>query len=221
MTEEITPIYVPLPFKLGAVNCYLIRTGAGYVLIDTGDAKQRAFVERELASAGCPPAQLELIVLTHGDADHSGNAAYLRSKFGAKIAMHAADSGIVERGDMFWNRKKPNPLIGTLFPPLFGLSKADRFSPDSYAEDGFSLAGCGLNARILSIPGHSKGSIGILTDSGALFCGDLLINTNKPVLNSMMDDPLAARASVAKLQALEIETVYPGHGQPFPMKLLH
>jgi len=35
-----------------------------------------------------------------------------------------------------------------------------------------------------------------------------------------MDDPQAAKASVAKLRDFEIETVYPGHGRPFTMAQL-
>jgi hypothetical protein len=32
-----------------------------------------------------------------------------------------------------------------------------------------------------------------------------------------MDDLAAANTSVEKLSSLEIDTVYPGHGKPFPM----
>jgi glyoxylase-like metal-dependent hydrolase (beta-lactamase superfamily II) len=53
-----------------------------------------------------------------------------------------------------------------------------------------------------------------------LFCGDLLENTKGPALNALTDDSAAANASVAKLEALKIGTVYPGHGQPFAMELL-
>ncbi len=67
------------------------------------------------------------------------------------------------------------------------------------------------------IPGHSKGSIGVLTASGDLFCGDLLENTKQPAQNSIMDDGAACEDSIKKLAALSIGTVYPGHGAPFPM----
>ena len=42
-------------------------------------------------------------------------------------------------------------------------------------------------------------------------------NTDKPTLNGIMDDSAAAKASVEKLRGLPINTVYPGHGKPFPM----
>jgi glyoxylase-like metal-dependent hydrolase (beta-lactamase superfamily II) len=33
-----------------------------------------------------------------------------------------------------------------------------------------------------------------------------------------MDDLAAAHASVEELKALAVDTVYPGHGKPFPME---
>lgn len=219
MQQKIKTISLLLPYKLGSVNCYLIETDTGYILIDTGCSNKRTDLEKELESAGCKPGNLKLIVLTHGDFDHTGNAAYLCKKFGTKIAMHYDDSGMVERGDMFWNRKKGNILIRMMVPILFKFSKSERFKPDLYIEDGYDLSEYGFGAKVLHIPGHSKGSIGILTASGDLFCGDLLANRDKPVLNSIMDDSDAANASVEKLRSLKISTIYPGHGKPFPMEL--
>ncbi|MGB2799355.1 MAG: MBL fold metallo-hydrolase [Dehalococcoidia bacterium] len=222
MQQEIKTISLSLPYKLGSVNCYLIETDTGYMLIDTGCSNKRTDLEKELESAGCKPGNLKLIVLTHGDFDHTGNAAYLRKKFGTKIAMHNDDSGMAERGNMFWNRKKGNILLRMIASILFGFGKSERFKPDYYIGDGYDLSGYGFDAKALHIPGHSKGSIGILTAGGDLICGDLLSNREKPDqpdINSIMDDSAAANASVDKLKSLKINTVYPGHGKPFPMEL--
>jgi len=218
MPQGIRTINVSLPYKMGSVNCYLAKTKTGYILIDTGNSNKRNDLEKELESADCKPGNLKLIVLTHGDFDHTGNAAYLRKKFGAKIAMHHDDSGMVERGNMFWNRKKGNILIRMIAPLLFGFGKSERFKPDLYVEDGYDLSEYGFDAKVLYIPGHSKGSIGILTADGDLFCGDLLENTEKPVLNSIMDDVVAASASTEYLKSLNIKTIYPGHGKSFLME---
>jgi glyoxylase-like metal-dependent hydrolase (beta-lactamase superfamily II) len=201
------------------VNSYLVKTAEGYILIDTGISTKRTDFEKELESAGVKPGNLKLILLTHGDFDHTGNAAYLRKKFGTEIAMHDGDSGMVERGDMFWNRKKSNIILGMMAPILLGFGKSERFKPDLYIEDGYNLSIYGFDAKVLHIPGHSKGSIGILTAGGDLFCGDLLMNEDKPGLNSNMDDSTTANASVEKLKKLSINTVYPGHGKSFPWEL--
>ncbi len=219
MPQEIKTISLSLPYRFGSVNCYLVKTGAGYFLIDTGYSNKRARLVKKLENEGCRSGNLKLIIITHGDFDHTANAAHLRERFGAKIAMHPDDSGMAERGDMFWNREKGNILIRKIVPVFFGLRKSDKFKADLFIEDGYDFSEYGFDAKVRHIPGHSKGSIGILTTGGDLFCGDLLTNRDKPVLNSIMDDSIAAHASIKKLEKLNVKTVYPGHGQPFPMDL--
>lgn len=187
-----------------------------YVLIDTGPSNKRFELEKELRNSGCKSGNLKLIVITHGDFDHTGNAAYLREKFGAKIAMHHDDWGMVERGDMFWNRRG-NFLIKMIVPILFGFGKSERFKPDLYINDEDDFSEYGFDTKVIYIPGHSKGSVGILTADGDLFCGDLFTNTDKPVLNAIMDDREAANVSIEKLKKINIKTVYPGHGNSFLM----
>jgi hydroxyacylglutathione hydrolase len=220
LQQEIKVINMTLPYRMGIVNCYLIKTGKGFVLIDTGSPNKHAELEAELESTGCQPGDLNLIVLTHGDFDHIGNAAYLRDKFNAKIAMHSEDSDMAEHGNMFGSRQKGNNVFTRkLVPIFFRFGKSHRFTPDIFLAEGDDLSEYGLDAKVLSIPGHSKGSIGILTTSGDLFCGDLLENTKGPAFNSLMDDLSTAQHSVEKLKELEIITVYPGHGSPFSMEL--
>jgi hydroxyacylglutathione hydrolase len=216
MVQEIKTI------SFGGVNCYLLINDIGLVLIDTGFSKNRVDVERELENAGCTPETLKLILLTHGDFDHSRNAAYLREKYNVKIAMHIDDEGMVEKGDLFYNRNANflMRMMGKimLFFLRGGLKKDERFTPDLHIDDGYNLSEFGLDATVLYVPGHSKGSIGILTSTGDLFCGDLLENTKKPSKNSLIADKKAFNESIEKLKGLKISTVYPGHGEPFPME---
>jgi hydroxyacylglutathione hydrolase len=217
MSQETIAITLPLPYKMGTVNCYLLATETGFVLIDTVASNKRAELESELARAGCKPGNLTLIILTHGDFDHTGNAVYLRDKFSTKIAMHRDDAGMAEHGDMFWNRSSGNMLIRMMAPVLFRFSKSNRFRPGLYIGEGDDFSEYGFDAQVLSIPGHSKGSIGVLTAGGDLFCGDLLENSGGPAINSIMDDAATADLSIQALKGLKINTVYPGHGKPFSM----
>ena len=223
MAQKITTIKLQLPFKLGEVNCYLIKVDTGFILIDTGSSNSRGELEGALESAGCQSGDLNLIVITHGDFDHTCNAVYLGDKFGAKIAMHADDLAMVERGDMLSSRNSSNllnRLVAFLTPRLMGFDEANRFTPDVYIKDGDKLSEFGFDAEVISIPGHTQGSIGILTADGDLFCGDLFENTAEPGLNSIMDDLDAAQASAEKLISYAINVVYPGHGQYFSMSEL-
>jgi hydroxyacylglutathione hydrolase len=216
MLKEIIPIC--LKNGLIKVNCYLIRTDAGFILIDTGFTKCRKSLEVQLENAGCRPGNLQLIIVTHGDFDHIGNCVYLRNKFRTKVAMHSDDVGMADYGDMFWNRKKANLVMKSVAKLLFNLGESDRFSPDMLLNDSDDLVGYGLSATVITLPGHSKGSIGILTSTGDLFCGDLFENIRKPAVSSIMDDNASAVLSVGKLSGFQIGRVYPGHGSSFLMK---
>lgn len=201
----------------GRVNCYLIRVEDGFVLIDTGYAKHRGIIDAALAEAGCE--DLKLIVLTHGDFDHVGNCAYLKKKFGCRVAMHPDDVGMVEKGDMFWNREmgRAKLAIGKLFVLLMriGLDEKDRFSPDLLLKAGQSLAEFGFDATVHHLRGHSKGSIGLLTADGDFFCGDLFTNESMPKKSTLISNHNDYSRSLETMQGLDIQTVYPGHGTPF------
>lgn len=205
-------------------NCYLLQAADGFVLVDSGVASRRAAVEKSLADAGCGAGDLKLVVLTHGDSDHADNCAYLRKVYGAAIGMHRADAQMVEQGDMSLGRKsRPGRitamgrvimLVGRLMA-LLGLPPFERFSPDVLLEDGQSLSSYGLEATIVGLPGHSKGSIGVLTSDGDLFCGDLIYSFFRPAM-ILIDDVADAKSSIERLRALNVGTVYPGHGKAFP-----
>jgi hydroxyacylglutathione hydrolase len=204
--------------RLGGVNCYLVAAVDGFILIDSGTPEKRKALDAQLENAGCGHGTLRLLVLTHGDYDHAGNAAYLRAKYDTKIAMHPDDSGRVERADWSWNLKPKPDKFGFLFRivALFiRPGEFDTFEPDVLLEDQQSLSGYGLEATILHLPGHTKGSIGILTADKALFCGDLMDSMGRPSLEFFIDDLAAATASLKKLRSLETDWIYPGHGKPF------
>jgi glyoxylase-like metal-dependent hydrolase (beta-lactamase superfamily II) len=100
-------------------------------------------------------------------------------------------------------------------PVWAGYKKADRFEVDIQLADGDRLDEYGIDAQVIEIPGHSSGSIGILTPAGELLCGDLFENREQPGFSSIMDDPPTAELSAEKLDGYTIMTVYPGHGEPF------
>jgi hydroxyacylglutathione hydrolase len=221
MTHQIIPFRLSLPLKLGHVSSYLVRAEAGYFLIDTGMTNARRQLESALEHFCTQPGDLKLILLTHGDFDHTGNARYLREKFHSRIAMHASDAGMLENGDMFWNRKIDNGVLKKLMPMFIRFGEKEECTPDVLLSDGDSLADYGLDAQALNTPGHSSGSLCILTSTGDLFCGDLFTNSsNKPRLNSMMYDKPAGDASFNRLKTFSIKTVYPGHGAPFAWEKL-
>jgi len=206
---------------LGIVNVHLIQTPAGFFLIDTGYSSNRKALEAALTKLGCLNDQLKLIILTHGDADHIGNAATLRSITNAPIAMGKGDALMARSNDESESRKSKPDHLSLLFTlvkktGLMNSSSAfEGFEPDLFLEDGQSLVSFGLDATVLALPGHSKGSIGILTKEGDLFCGDLIYNL--PGFG-YIDDAVEHRKSMERVKQLLPKLIYPGHGKAFVLK---
>jgi hydroxyacylglutathione hydrolase len=211
---------------LDGANCYLMAGDGGFALIDTGYPHTRRRLVWALDAAGCRPGNLRLIVLTHGDIDHSGNAAYLRARTGARIAMHPGDTAMC-LGDGV--TRKRDLRLPEHFPPVLYLwffevavkfvilmlrrAKYEPFAPDVLIEDGQDLGPLGLDAVAHHTPGHSTGSISLLTPDGALFCGDHFGQIWGHVLENR-DDP-SFPSTHEKLRSLPVRIVYPGHGAAF------
>src|SRR3954447_230323 len=99
-TPALTEAVVPGLHRidLGPVNAYLLDTGDGPVLIDTGFPGDELRILGALAELALPPKGLRQIVLTHAHPDHVGGAAALRAATGAPIAMHPLEAGLARRG---------------------------------------------------------------------------------------------------------------------------
>lgn len=214
MPLAITPI--PLGKGVFGVNAYLISTETGHVLVDTGMRSHRETLREALRGLGATPDTLQLILITHGDLDHVGNAAYMAREFDAPIAMHAGDIGMTRDGDMFANRTSGSRLMRAVMRGLFRLAQEDRFSPDLELDEDGDLSDWGLpGVRVIKTEGHSAGSVALLFEDHSLISGDVVENRKRPQLGSIMDDPEAGKQCVERLATLGPGTVYPGHGDPF------
>jgi glyoxylase-like metal-dependent hydrolase (beta-lactamase superfamily II) len=205
-------------------NCFLVQTDAGFFLVDTGYPTERDALVEALESAGCQPGSLNLVLLTHGDIDHAGNCAYLQQAYDTKIAMHPTDVTLVENGTE--PKKKCRSLFIKIILGLAALSHRnvsmadfERFQPDILVEEGTDLSDYGFAARVLHTPGHTKGSISILTADGDLFAGDTLMNARMNfILSGWAENHDELKSSVEQLMTLPVGTVYPGHLKPFSME---
>ncbi len=207
--------------RLSIANCYLVKTGTGFILIDTGFSWHRRALQNALRAAGCATGDLKLIVITHGDLDHTGNCVWLQKRYRAPVGMHPAEAESAERGNMFLSRKNGPGLFIRALVSLVGLLFVRRFKPQVLLNEGDVLSAYGLDARILHLPGHSMGSIGVLTAEGQFFCGDLLATKDgRPIKGALVDDAGEMDASIRRLKGLHIKMVYPGHGRPFTMDQL-
>jgi hydroxyacylglutathione hydrolase len=206
--------------NLGFVNVFLIKTGDRFVLIDTGVARKWPVLEAELIQSGCLPDNLKLVIITHGDFDHTGNCAQLQRKYNAKIAMHDGDVEMVKTGVTI--ERKINGIIGRLVMCIGKrmIGKFDHFQPDILLQDGEVISMYGLTVKIIHTPGHTRGSICILTDYGQLFVGDTLTNKMKPGFSPFIENEEKLHKSIDVIKRIDAKWVYPGHGKPFPFEAL-
>ena len=220
---------------LEGVNCYLCKAGDNFILLDTGGhlVRDKQYTDRrekllnELEVVGCRPGNLKLIVLTHGDIDHTANAAFLRERYGSKIAMHSSDVELVANPTL--EKVMENCQYESLvYKMVFKLMKKpmtkmilkvindfEKFSPDILLNEGDSLMEYGFDAKVLHMPGHTLGSIAVITEGGELISGDTFANMGKPATAPNASDFTSLHTSADRLKAMNIKRVYPGHGAPF------
>lgn len=144
-------------------------------------------------------AGLELIVLTHADFAHSGNAAFLKARYGCRIAIHPAELVRVQYRDMTRVRKGIPMLARPFLPWIYCFDVADVFEPDVILTDGMELTPWNMAARVLTTPGHTSGSVSVLTDDGSLFYGDLVVNSRSIQVKKVVDNVRAVRRSIRRI----------------------
>lgn len=225
---------------LQGVNAYLVAVSRGFVLFDTGGhlVTDKLFHNRStqltelLAFHGCTPGNLKLIILSHGDNDHVANAALLRAQFNAPVILHRDDVPFVQAPtlelmmDSFQYESRIMRFIFRIMKKTIRrvtartLEDFTLFTPDIQIDESFDVSEYGIDGRILFIPGHTQGSIGLLLSDGSLLSGDALTNGRHPSIAPNAFDFALLKESIHKLTRLKIETVYPGHGEPFHFSTL-
>lgn len=65
-------VLAPAGTVASAMNCFVVRTGKDYVMIDAGFQEGRGCVLRRLASLGIEPSQIKAVFITHAHGDHVG-----------------------------------------------------------------------------------------------------------------------------------------------------
>jgi hydroxyacylglutathione hydrolase len=216
----------PLVLNLGFVNAYLLSIQDGYILIDSGLPFQWGALESDLRKAGALPDRLKLAVITHGDMDHTGGCAHLQKKYKVPVAIHPGDREQAETGKRL--ERETGGRTGILLTAASRMAGRlqkhtpmppyEIFHPDILLADGQSLAHYGLDATVLHIPGHTPGSIAVLTAGGDLFVGDTLSNRGGSYMPPYIHNRNDLRASIGRLKGLRATTIYPGHGKPFPFE---
>ena len=202
--------------KGGTDNCYVVSEGKSAILIDTSSG---ACVDQVIAE--CDKYEMKLIVLTHVHFDHAENAAALSKRYNIPVAVSKTDEELFESYD-----RQPLRSYGLVGKIVLGLSlnvlrntKVEKPENLIFVKDGDDLSFYGIKAKIIGLPGHTLGSIGVDVEQKHLFVGDELDNWLRPALGHLYYDFDAIKDSARKIKGLGTRTIYYGHGKPTENKI--
>jgi glyoxylase-like metal-dependent hydrolase (beta-lactamase superfamily II) len=208
-----------IPIPLGFVNAFIIR-GKRSILIDAGLPGQEGRILKAMEQNGIKPGDISLILITHGHHDHFGNAAALKQKTGAPLAIH--------KGDAEHLRTAVNPPLypvgakGKTMEFLSKLVKSPKvkgIDADILIEGEMDLGKYGIEGKIIPTPGHTEGSFSILLAGGEILIGDLIfggfIRPKAPGFPYFCQDEQQLLKSIQKVLDLKPKIIYAGHGGPF------
>jgi len=178
-----------VPLRLGFVKAYLLRGTGQSVLIDTGTKGNLPAIAGQLERAGVGLENVGLIVVTHAHSDHIGSLVDVVQATGAKVLAHRLE-----------------------------LERLPAVS-DVLVEDELDLEQYGVRARMISTPGHTRGSLSVIVESGEAVVGDLVLPRDMafgpPAIAVWAASREDSLASVRKVLALKPSVIHASHGGPF------
>jgi glyoxylase-like metal-dependent hydrolase (beta-lactamase superfamily II) len=214
------------------VNWYLIEQNGRLTAVDAGLRGHARTLASDLAALGKRPQDVEAVVLTHSDSDHTGVAPILQEA-GARVLIHADDEATLRKPAPKDGDGAPRHLVKLMWRPRFwrffghmarqgggkpqGIEGAETFG------DGDVLDVPG-SPRVIHTPGHTRGHSAFLFDGErALFVGDAMCTWN-PLTNERAPQVMPkhfnvdyARCfeSLARLEEVGADVLLAGHGEPW------
>lgn len=201
-------------FPTRGMNVYLVRDGDGVLAFDAGIRQMAPAIRSAAASLG----GLTRVVLGHGHADHRGSAALL----GVPVECHEEERAVAEGDGGFstFDLTKLPPVLKQAYRHSLKDWDAGPVTIDRTFKEGDDVAGF----RVVHIPGHSPGMVALFRESdGVALTSDCFYTVNPvtfrhgaPMLPHLAFTPheQQARASIAKVAALDPSIAWPGHADP-------
>lgn len=204
--------------NLAFSSAYLLR-GNKNVLIDTGSPYDLPILTWQLHRYGVNVENIALIVLTHIHFDHAGTAAKIQEIAKCPIAVHHLEVDNFEKG-------KNAPIvpihpIGKAMNPFMGMEFHPAHADISF-ENEMDLSEFKVNARVISTPGHTPGSLSVLTADNQAIVGDLIgggwplgqLQPEKPRYHYWASSMEDVQSSLEKVFSYQPRKIYVGHGGP-------
>ena len=243
--KDIGRVMNILPLKLSVTNCFLVKAGDQYVLIDTGYEEDWDLFRTRLKEANVELSQISHIILTHHHDDHCGLLHnILRENDSIRVVMSHLCKDLILKGENdrthgggFLNRRVAllmyiEPLLLSLI--LKKLIVKERFTFPPYqlrdrdilttGDTGLQDIGIPLDGTIIETPGHTVDSISILFDDGDCLIGDAAANflrfAGTKYCVVFIYDMREYYKSWEKVIAAGARRIFPAHGGPFAVDKL-
>ena len=207
--------------RVGINRCYVIEAD-GCIMVDTGPPKSGKAIEKWLSEILINVKKVQLIICTHGHADHVGSALRVKNFTGARIVVHEKDRYMLENEELVWPSAVSTwgHVVRYLCKPMASVLRFSSFKADALIEDeGLSLEEYGIPGKIIHTPGHTPGSISVLLETGDAFVGCMTHNSFpfrlRPGLPIFAEDLPMLRESWKLLLDAGAKTIYPAHGEAF------
>jgi glyoxylase-like metal-dependent hydrolase (beta-lactamase superfamily II) len=211
------------------VNWYLIEENGHLTLVDAGLPSSWRSLLEALNGIGRTPRDIEALVLTHAHFDHIGFAERARVELGIPVWVHENDASLTKRPWLYMSERSPLAYLGRKTLPIaysFIRAGAPRVGPIREVrrfgnEGSLDVPGSPL---VLFTPGHTLGHCALhLPERDAIITGDALVthdpytDTRGPriVARGATADSERALASLERLSGTGVETLLPGHGEPW------
>ena len=212
---------VPRVHRLGSpfVNWYVVEDGNRLTVVDAGLPRFATDLERDLHELGHRPEDVEAVVLTHSDADHTGVATALREA-GATVYVHGYDQGTLASPGPKGGEARPQTVVPHLRHPqawrtMVAMARGGGARPAAIegpeiVSDGDVLDVPG-RPKVIHTPGHTPGQVAVyVPDERVVFTGDTVFSECQTwLMTSDIDQWVGALDLIA---GLDVDTVVPGHG---------
>ncbi len=164
--------------RLGFVNAYVVRGDGGCILVDAGMPGRHKELAGHLELLGISPDSFSLIVLTHGHLDHAGGLSEMKRLLNCPVAVGEDERRSLEKGTISVpvGATALGRAAAFAMRVIGGERKVEPTELDLSISDEMRLDDFGFKGRLISTPGHTKGSISMLLESGEAFVGDLVTN---------------------------------------------
>lgn len=197
--------------KCGNGNCYIVKDGDSSILVDTARTKYR-----EQILAQCRQEHITLILLTHTHMDHCQNAGFLSEQLQVPIAIAREDESLI--ADNMKQELKADTLLGKVVLAAsiqsFHKDVIPSFQPEVFLKEGDSLESYGIHGKVIALPGHTDGSIGIDVEGDGLVVGDALMNMFYPMVSMLYHNREEMLKSAERISGFGERIIYFGHGKP-------